>query len=89
MKHTIQLIIAGVIVLCTYLMLASSTTSKTEEELKVKLERTEMERDLLSDAIRSHIDRTDGECDILIEVNHFLNVADENLRNFDDWSYCY
>lgn len=93
-QATITLIILAIAAIGTYSMIAcnNSNASNVDEvqQLRNELENVKKERDLLSDAIRSHIDKTNGDCDdILIEVNHFLNVNNESLKDFDKWSYCY
>lgn len=88
-----QMVVAVVAIVGIYAFIACGTTNKSNEsevqKLRTELEQAQMERDLLSDAIRSHIDGTNGECDILIDVHHFLRVANEDLTTFDNWSYCY
>ena len=92
-QAAITAIILAIAAIGTYAMIACNNSNASnvneEQRLRNELEQVKIERDLLSDAIRSHIDRTDGDCDILIEVNHFLNANNENLRDFDQWSYCY
>lgn len=88
-----QIVVAIVAIVGIYAFIACGTTNKSDDSevqrLRTELEQAQMERDLLSDAIRSHIDGTNGECDILIDVHHFLRVANEDLTTFDKWSYCY
>ena len=92
-QAVITAIMLAIAAISTYSMIAcnNSNASNVDEvqQLRNELEHVKMERDLLSDAIRCHIDATDEECDILLDVNHFLKVADENLVDFDKWSYCY
>lgn len=92
-QAAITAIILAIAALGTYSMIAcnNSNTSNVDEvqQLRMELKQAQTERDLLCDAIRSHMDRTNGECDILIEVRHFLRVNNEDLTNFDQWSYCY
>lgn len=92
-QAAITTVILAIAAIGTYSMIACTNSNASNDsevqKLRTELEQAQMERDLLSDAIRSHIDGTNGECDILIDVHHFLRVANEDLTTFDNWSYCY
>lgn len=83
-------VILAITIIGFYVVLRYGSDKVTEEQqLREQLEQVTRERDLLSDAIRCHIDATDGECDILIDVRHFLRINNEDLEDFDKWCYCY
>lgn len=90
-QAAITAIILAIAAIGIYAMISCGPTKEVTEEqrLRKELEQVTKERDLLSDAIRCHIDATNGDCDILIDVRHFLQINNESLVEFDKWSYCY
>ena len=45
------------------------------------------ERDVLSDAIRNHVDN--GDTTLMDDVEYYLNVINKDTNRLSNWVYCY
>ena len=58
--------------------------------VKEELEEVELQRDLLSDAIRSYDDQDDKEdISIMETTQYFLETEDYCIHDLNNWVYCY
>lgn len=81
---------AIVMLLCLMLVFFIITEGVQIASLSKELEETKLQRDLLSDAIRSYDDQDDKEdISIMETTQYFLETEGYCIHDLNNWVYCY
>ena len=79
-----------ILILCSVLIVTIITESVEIDSLREELEETKVQRNLLSDAIRSYDDQDDKEdISIMETTQYFLETEGYCIHNLNNWVYCY
>lgn len=79
-----------IFLLCLVVVVIITTESVQIDSLREELEEVKLQRDLLSDAIRSYDDQDDKEdIDIMETTQYFLETEGYCIHDLNNWVYCY
>lgn len=84
MKNLFSLILSSILLTTSVCSILYAYSTKQE------LEEVKVQRDLLSDAIRSYDDQDDKEdISIMETTQYFLETEGYCIHNLNNWVYCY